>query len=146
MFVHSFKRQASFSSISKENVFSFLSCYRKLKGNSLKFPSEQKKCIREVNWLRTRLGDYRCPGNCILYGPEWESILGITLLPFIDDSDKFYEKGIREYEKELKKMGVVVEFKAGVKFVAAGLYFPLNPCHITSENVFSLLECIRILL
>ncbi|KAI9381393.1 hypothetical protein POPTR_015G102301v4 [Populus trichocarpa] len=43
-------------------------------------------------------------------------------------------------------MGVVVEFKAGVKFVAAGLYFPLNPCHITSENVFSLLECIRILL
>ncbi|KAL3571318.1 hypothetical protein D5086_028567 [Populus alba] len=146
VFVHSFKRQASFSSISKENVFSFLSCYRKLKENSLKFPSDLKKCIRKVNWLRTRLGDYRCPGNCILYGPEWESILAITLLPFIDDSDKFYGKGIREYEKELKKMGVVVKFKAGVKFVAAGLYFPLNPCHITSENVLSLLECIRILL
>ncbi|KAH8486640.1 hypothetical protein H0E87_025595 [Populus deltoides] len=146
VFVHSFKRQASFSSISKENVFSFLSCYKKLKANSLKFPSDLKKCIRKVKWLRTRLGDYRSPRDCILYGPEWESILAITLLPFIDDSDKFYGKGIREYERELKKMGVVVEFKAGVEFVAAGLYFPLNPCHITSENVLSLLECIRILL
>uniref|UniRef100_A0A6N2NIC6 Uncharacterized protein n=1 Tax=Salix viminalis TaxID=40686 RepID=A0A6N2NIC6_SALVM len=46
---------------------------------------------------------------------------------FIDDGDNFYGKD-------------------GVEFVAAALYFPLNPCHITSENVFSLLECIRILL
>ncbi|XP_024442241.2 uncharacterized protein LOC7454749 [Populus trichocarpa] len=146
VFVQTFMKQASLSSITEENVFSFISCYRKLKGTPNKFPSDLKKCIREVKWLRTRLGDYRSPRDCILYGPEWESILAITLLPFIDDSDKFYGKGIREYEKELKKMGVVVEFKAGVKFVAAGLYFPLNPCHITSENVLSLLECIRILL
>ncbi|CAK7336788.1 unnamed protein product [Dovyalis caffra] len=146
VFVRSFERQASFSSITKENVISFLSCYRKLKETSHKFPPAQKKCIREVKWLRTRLGDYRCPRNCILYGPEWESICAVTLLPFIDDRDSFYGKGIREYEKELKQMGVVVEVKAGVKLVAAGLYFPLNPCHITPENVFSLLECIRILL
>ncbi|KAJ6760998.1 hypothetical protein OIU79_025773 [Salix purpurea] len=146
VFVNSFKRQASFSSITKENVFSILSCYRKLKGASLEFPSDLEKCIHEVNWLRTRLGDYRSPRNCILNGPEWESISAVTLLPLIDDGDNFYGKGIREYEKELKKMGVVVEFKDGVEFVAAALYFPLNPCHITSECVFSLLECIRILL
>ena len=42
-------------------------------------------------------------------------------------------------------MGVVVEFKYGAKFVAAGLHFPLDPARITNENVFSLLECIRIL-
>ncbi|KAB5525185.1 hypothetical protein DKX38_022934 [Salix brachista] len=146
VFVNSFKRQASFSSITKENVFSILSCYRKLKGASLEFPSDLEKCIHEVNWLRTRLGDYRSPRDCILNGPEWESISAVTLLPLIDDGDNFYGKGIREYEKELKKMGVVVEFKDGVEFVAAALYFPLNPCHITSECVFSLLECIRILL
>ncbi|KAF9668074.1 hypothetical protein SADUNF_Sadunf15G0089500 [Salix dunnii] len=146
VFVISFKQQALSSSITKENAFSILSCYRKLKGASLEFPLDLEKCIHEVNWLRTRLGDYRSPRDCILNGPEWESISPVTLLPFIDDGDNFYGKGIREYEKELKKMGVVVEFKDGVEFVAAALYFPLNPCHITSENVFSLLECIRILL
>ncbi|KAJ6294323.1 hypothetical protein OIU76_022411 [Salix suchowensis] len=61
--------------------------------------------------VKTRLGDYRSPRDCILNGPEWESISAVTLLPFIDDGDNFYGKGIREYEKELKKMGVVVEFK-----------------------------------
>ena len=42
-------------------------------------------------------------------------------------------------------MGVVVEFKDGAKFVAAGLHFPMDPACITNENVYSLLECIRIL-
>ncbi|KAL9338160.1 hypothetical protein Peur_069929 [Populus x canadensis] len=146
VFVHTFIKQASSSSITKENVFSFISCYRKLKGTPNKFPSDLKKCIREVKWLRTRLGDYRSPRDCILFGPEWELIYPITRLPFIDDSDKYYGNGIHEYRNELKSMGVVVEFKTGVKFVAAGLCFPQNPRHIAPGNVLSLLECIRALL
>ncbi|CAK7327505.1 unnamed protein product [Dovyalis caffra] len=115
-------------------------------GSPHKFPLDLKKCIREEKWLRTRLGDYRSLSNCILFGPEWVSIYPITCLPFIDDSDKYYGSGINEYQKELKKMGIVVEFKAGVKFVAAGLCFPQNPCDIAPVNVLSFLECIRALL
>ncbi|KAJ6375327.1 hypothetical protein OIU77_000328 [Salix suchowensis] len=113
-FLDTFRKQAS--SMTKETVFSLISCYRKLKGTPHKFPSDLKKCIREENWLRTRL------------------------------ATKYYGNGIHEYQKELKKMGVVVEFKAGAKFVAAGLCFPQDPCGIDPMNVFSLLECIRALL
>ncbi|KAJ6418035.1 hypothetical protein OIU84_001426 [Salix udensis] len=143
-FLVTFRKQAS--SMTKESLISLISCYRMLKGTQHKFPSDLKKCIREENWLRTRLGDYRSPSNCILFGPEWESIDPITCLPFIDDSDKYYGNDIHEYQKELKKMGVVVEFKAGAEFVAAGLCFPQDPCGIDPMNVFSLLECIRALL
>ncbi|KAA8542076.1 hypothetical protein F0562_023228 [Nyssa sinensis] len=142
-FANVFRQQASLSSIRKDNVLSFLECCRKLKGQGFKFPLELKKCIREVKWLRTRLGDYRVPKECILYGPDWESISQISLLPFIDDSDNYYGQGIYEYRKELSGMGGVVAFKDGSKFVTAGLYLPQNPSSITPANVYSLLECIR---
>ncbi|KAL3575504.1 hypothetical protein D5086_023605 [Populus alba] len=144
VFIDTFRNLAS--SMTKESVFSLLSCYRKLKGTPHKFPSDLKKCIREENWLRTRLGDYKSPSNCILFSPEWKSICPITRLPLIDDSDKYYGNDIHKYQKELKSMGVIVEFKDGVKFVAAGLRFPQNPRHIARVNVLSLLECIRALL
>ncbi|KAH8492798.1 hypothetical protein H0E87_022151 [Populus deltoides] len=104
------------SSLTAENGAAF---YRKLKRTSHKFPSRLTMCIRKVNWLRTRLGGYRSPGSCILYGPEWESICPFTLLPFNDESDNFYGKGIHEYKKELKKMGIVLE----VKGIHALLFF-----------------------
>ncbi|KAJ4728849.1 DNA binding ATP binding [Melia azedarach] len=140
-FVSHFKRQAS--SISKDQGLLILSCYRKLKGMSRSFPTEFGDCVREVKWLKTRFGDYRSPEECILFGPDWESISPITLLPFIDD--RFYGMDMREYSKELKSMGIIVAFEEGAQFVAAGLCFPLNPCHITRANVVSLLKCIRIL-
>ncbi|KAI8017385.1 Protein NO VEIN [Camellia lanceoleosa] len=138
-----FKQQAEKSSINKDNVLSFLACCRKLNGTAFKFPDDLKKCIREVKWLRTRLGDCRVPSDCILFGPEWESISPITLLPFIDDSDNYYGKGIHEYKKELKGMKVVLDFKDGYKLVAAGIYFPSDPSNITPTNVYALLECVR---
>ncbi|KAE8123810.1 hypothetical protein FH972_018734 [Carpinus fangiana] len=144
VFAQSFRQQAS--SMRKEYVLSFLSCYRQLKDTPYKFPSDLKKYIREEKWLRTRLGDCRSPSNCILFGPDWQSISPITLLPFIDDSDNYYGKGIHEYKKELKMMGVVVDLKDGVKSVVAGLYFPQDPACIAPGNVLTLLECIRILL
>ncbi|XP_040998428.1 uncharacterized protein LOC121244429 [Juglans microcarpa x Juglans regia] len=139
VFAQSFKQQAT--SMTKENVLSFLSCYK-----VLKFPPNLMKYVREVKWLRTRLGDLRSPSNCILYGPKWQSIAPITLLPFIDDGDNYYGKDIHEYKKELKSIGVVIEFEDGAKFIADGLFFPQDPSIITPANVVSLLECIRILL
>uniref|UniRef100_A0A5B6Z3I5 Sacsin/Nov domain-containing protein n=1 Tax=Davidia involucrata TaxID=16924 RepID=A0A5B6Z3I5_DAVIN len=142
-FASVFRQQASLFSIRKENVLSFLECCRKLKGTAYKFPSEISNCIREAKWLRTRLGDYRVPKECILFGPEWESISQISLLPFVDDSDNYYGKGIYEYKKELIRMGVVSAFKDGSKFVTSCLYLPQNPSSITPASVYSLLECIR---
>ncbi|XP_059440914.1 uncharacterized protein LOC132173427 [Corylus avellana] len=144
VFAQSFKQHAS--PITKEHVLSFLACYRQLQDTEYKFPSDLKKYIREEKWLRTRLGDCRSPSNCILFGPDWHSIDPITRLPFIDDSDNYYGRGIYEYKKELKRMGVVVDIKDGVKFIAVGLDFPPDPSHISPGNVLSLLGCIRILL
>ncbi|CAL5375334.1 unnamed protein product [Camellia sinensis] len=142
-FFQVFKQQAEKSSINKDNVILFLACCRKLNASAFKFPNDLKKCIHEVKWLRTRLGDYRVPSDCILFGPEWESISPITLLPFIDDSDNYYGKGIHEYKKELKRMRVVLDFKDGYKFVVAGIYLPSDPSNITLTNVYALLECVR---
>lgn len=144
-FARFFRERASKNSISKENVIAFLSSYRVLRRAPHKFPEDVKSCIRDVKWLRTRLCDYRSPKDCILFGPDWKSISPITLLPFIDDSDNYYGEGILEYKKELKSMGVVVDFKDGVKFVASSLYFH-DVSRITRENALSLMECIRILL
>ncbi|XP_022135202.1 uncharacterized protein LOC111007222 isoform X2 [Momordica charantia] len=140
-----FRQRATKNSLTKESVMSFLSSYKQLKATT-KFPSELKKCIHELKWLRTRLGDHRSPKDCILYGPSWESISAIALLPFIDDSENYYENHIHEYKNELKNMGVVTDFKDGAQMVADGLYLPQNPVNITSENVLSLLDCIRTLM
>ncbi|XVE56518.1 hypothetical protein DITRI_Ditri04bG0017100 [Diplodiscus trichospermus] len=145
-FESSFRQQASLSSITKDNVLSFLSCYRQLKRTRHKFPSDLKNCIHEVKWLRTRLGDFRSPRDCILFGLEWESISSVTLLPFIDDSDRYYGKSIHQYRDELKSIGVVVEFESGVKFVPSCLFFPRSTSSITPTMALSLLKCLRILL
>ena len=143
-FADKFKREAS--SMTKELVLSFLSCRRQLKDNAHVFPLELSMYIVVLKWLQTRRGDKRFPSDCILFGPDWQSILPITVdLPFLDDSDNYYGKDIHKYKEELKNMGVIVEFKDGAKFVAAGLHFPVDPARITNENVFSLLQCIRIL-
>ncbi|XP_040873776.1 uncharacterized protein [Glycine max] len=43
--------------------------------------------------------------ECILFGPDWESLSAITRLTFIDDSDNCYGKFVNEYKEELKSMG-----------------------------------------
>ncbi|KAM7256541.1 hypothetical protein ACFE04_012282 [Oxalis oulophora] len=98
-----------------------LSCEAKLQTTSHKFPKHLKSCIRNEKWLRTRLGDYKSPGDCILYGPEWESISPIAILPFIDDGENCYANAIHTNKEELKKLKVV-DLKNGVTFVAKGLY------------------------
>ncbi|KAL5063000.1 hypothetical protein RYX36_024737 [Vicia faba] len=141
-----FKQKASKTSFSKENVMSFLSCCRQLKGTGYNFSSDFSTVIHNQKWLYTKVGCYMCPRECILYDPEWKSISSITCLPFIDDSDKFYGTAIHEYKKELKNIGVVTEFKHVVRFVPRCLNFPSNPIIIAPKSVFSLLECIQSLL
>ncbi|XP_061338867.1 uncharacterized protein LOC133285633 [Gastrolobium bilobum] len=145
-FAHVFKQKASQASFNKQHVESFLSCFRRLKETEYKFPSDFSKIIHSSKWLRTRVGDYRSPGKCILFGPDWESLSPITRLPFIDDSDNCYGKAVHEYKEELESMGVITDFKLGVNFVTSSLRFPADPSSITPENVFSLLECIQLLL
>lgn len=141
-----FKKRASSSSIGTEHVLSFLASYRQINKTNNKFPSDFKHDICQAKWLQTRLGVPRSPRECILFGPEWEPVSSITVLPFIDDSDKYYGKRIHEYSKELRSLGVTIKYKDGVMFVAAGVYFPQDPSTITPESVFSLLQCIQILM
>ncbi|XP_031273816.1 uncharacterized protein LOC116132300 [Pistacia vera] len=145
-FASIFQQKARSSSISENNVLSFLSCYRKLEGMSRKFPPDFMKCIRDEKWLRTQycVDPVRSPRECILFCPEWESISRIAMLPFIDDRDSCYGKAIHEYREELKRMGVIVKLEKGVKFVADGLCSFVNPSSLTPANVLALLKCIRI--
>ncbi|KAJ0112969.1 hypothetical protein Patl1_01283 [Pistacia atlantica] len=145
-FASIFQQKARSASISKNNVLSFLSCYKKLKGMSHKFPPEFMTCIRDEKWMRTQycVDPVRSPRECILSGPEWESISPIAMLPFIDDRDSCYGEAIHEYRKELKSMGVIVQLENGVQFVANGLLNFVNPSSLTRANVLALLKCIRI--
>ena len=142
-FASLFKQKASQTSFNEENVMSFLSCCRQLKGTIYRFPSDFSSIIHNQKWLYTKVGCYACPSKCILYGPEWKFISSITCLPLIDDSENFYGMAIHDYKEELKSTGVVTEFKHGVRFVPKCLNFPSDPSTITPESVFSLLECIR---
>ncbi|CAI0455818.1 unnamed protein product [Linum tenue] len=123
-FVATFKQQqqqhASMSKITKEQVLSFLSCFRHLK--AMKKPLfDIITCTRSQKWLRTRLGDFRSPAECILFGREWESLLAIICLPFLDDGDNIgYGKGIHEYACELQQLGMIASLK-GVQRIAACL-------------------------
>ncbi|KAI8529254.1 hypothetical protein RHMOL_Rhmol12G0211000 [Rhododendron molle] len=142
-FTRVFRQKSALSSISKDNVLSLLACYKKLQGSTFELPKDLKSCIRDVKWVRTRLGDYRVPRECILFGPNWESLSPISALPFIDDTDNCYGKGIHEFKEELKNIGVVFALKDGFRLVAAGLSLPPDPSTITPANVQSLLECVR---
>ena len=136
-----FEQKALLTSINQNHVMSLLACYRLLKGTDYSFPSYFSTIISEMQWLRTTTDGFRCPEKCILFSPEWKSISSITSLPFIDYSEK-----CNEYKAELKSIGVVTELKDGVRFVPECLNFPSNPSTIAPKSVFSLLECIRLLI
>ncbi|XP_071694362.1 uncharacterized protein [Rutidosis leptorrhynchoides] len=140
-FVRTFKQQAS--SITKENVFLLLDCYKKMRKMNINLPSELSSCLRDEKWLRTKLGDYRSPCECILFGKDWEPISSISLLPFIDDSDSFYGSRINDYKDELKLLKVIDDFKDGAKLVAAGVILPHDCSTISSVSVFALLDTVK---
>ncbi|CAI9283722.1 unnamed protein product [Lactuca saligna] len=142
-FTRTFKQQALLSLIKKEHVLQFLQCCRKLKTHDIKFSFDFQNCISKEKWLRTRLGDYRSPNECILFGKDWEPFSPICHLPFIDDSNNFYGSGIHEYRAELKRLGVITDFKDGAKFVSNGFFLPQDCSSLTPANVYALLDSVK---
>ncbi|KAI3856822.1 hypothetical protein MKX03_014140 [Papaver bracteatum] len=145
VFARQFKQHASSLSITKENVLQFLACYRQLEKTSHRLPLEVKKCLSEEKWLQTRLGT-RNPKDSILFHSDWENLVPIVSLPFIDATDRGYGMAILEYRAELKTIGVVTEFSSGMQFVVSGLNIPPNPSDIAPPSALSLLNCTKILL
>ncbi|CAJ2655451.1 unnamed protein product [Trifolium pratense] len=146
IFASLFEQKALETSINQQHVISFLSCCKQLKGTDYSFPSDFSIVLSKMKWLHTEVGGFRCPRNCILYGPEWKSISSITCLPFIDYNDRRFGMSIYKYKEELKRIGVVTELKDGARFLPECLSFPSNPSNITAKSVFSLLEWIRLLM
>ncbi|GJU95761.1 DNA binding, ATP binding protein [Tanacetum coccineum] len=118
----------------------------KLKKNKVNLPKELKDCLHKEKWLRTKLGDYRSPNECILFSSDhWLPISNVSMLPFIDDSKNFYGSEIYYYQAELKQLGVTTDFKDGPKFVADGLCLPQDGRRITRVSVYSLLDSVKML-
>ncbi|CAO2818412.1 unnamed protein product [Amaranthus hypochondriacus] len=138
------KEKALNHSISIANSLSIILCYQKLtKTMHYTLPANLRACIMDQSWLKTRLGDFRPPKECILFKADWRPISRITLLPFVDDSESCYGEGIYQYEVDLKRMGVVIDLNEGSNFVLSNLFFPANPRDIPPESVISLLQCVR---
>lgn len=123
-FVRTFKWKATSSGLTRCTASSLLSCYRKLLGSSHKFPEELMSSFKELQWLHTKLSDFRAPKDCILFDSDWEPLRLIGNLPFIDDGPNWYGKSIQEFKKELKSLGVTVELREGMSHVVSSLSLP----------------------
>ncbi|CAN8254878.1 unnamed protein product [Cochlearia groenlandica] len=147
-FVRVFKQKATTSSgLNRTSASALLSCYRKLMGSSShKFPDELWKSFKELQWLHTRLGDFRAPKDCILFEPNWEPLRLIANLPFIDDGSNWYGKIIYEYKKELNMLGAAVEMRQGMSHLVSSLSLPDDPSRIVPSSALSLLKCVKFLL
>ncbi|KAK9117633.1 hypothetical protein Sjap_016580 [Stephania japonica] len=144
-FTSAFKDRASSASVTKENVFTLLTCFRELKQKSIRVPSDLPQSIRECKWLQTHHG-LKTPKESILFNSDWEHLRPISWLPFIDDTEKGYGSCISEYKDELKTLGVTVEFETGAKFITTGIIIPSNLAGVPPERLLALLKCIRHLL
>ncbi|TVU25295.1 hypothetical protein EJB05_27787, partial [Eragrostis curvula] len=112
----------STSSLTKEIRIALLSCYKDLNDEDKTFPDDILKFMRTEKWLHTMLG-FRSPKNCVLFDSSWEPVIPVASLPFIDDSDTSNGTGkeIYSYKKELKALGVTVEFNQGADFVMSSM-------------------------
>ncbi|XP_077228605.1 uncharacterized protein LOC143861588 [Tasmannia lanceolata] len=137
-----FEELASKQYVTKENALSLLDCYRNFRDLRREFPLVLWNYVLSEKWLQTSLG-YRSPTESILFDAEWESISPIASLPFVNDTDKYYGKGIYEYKDELKAFGAVVEFQEGSRFVVSSLRIPGTPSEVAPASVLSLLKCIQ---
>ncbi|XP_016474468.2 uncharacterized protein LOC107796233 [Nicotiana tabacum] len=108
-------------------AFSLLDCLRKLEmgHNDDQIAMLRSKLARK--WMKTNAG-YRSPDKCLLFGPQWNTLLQPEDGPFIDE--KFYGSNIGSYKKELKSLGVVVEIGDGCSLLADYL-----DCHSSSVTI-----------
>ncbi|CAA7014877.1 unnamed protein product [Microthlaspi erraticum] len=142
VFVQTFKKKATSVGLTRNCALSLLSCYKKLMASTHKFPEDLMKLYKELQWLPTKLGDFRAPKDCILYEPEWEPLRLIANLPFIND----VSDSISDYKKELKSLGATVEMREGMRHLVSCLSLPYDPSRITATSALSLLKCVTFLI
>ncbi|XP_074278416.1 uncharacterized protein LOC141602005 [Silene latifolia] len=137
-----FRQRVSSKNFTKENALSFILCYKNLKNARQTLTEDLRACIQEAKWIKTRLGDFRSPKDCILFSSEWQAIDQITTLPFVDDVN-CYGEAIHEWRDELRSMGVVIDLDEGSHLVLCHILFPQDVKGITPVSIVSLLRCIR---
>ncbi|KAJ8554132.1 hypothetical protein K7X08_024810 [Anisodus acutangulus] len=114
-------------------AFSLFECLRKLEHYDDLSATLRSKLARK--WMKTNAG-YRCPDKCLLFGPQWNSILQPEDGPFIDV--KFYGSNIGSYKKELKSLGVVLEIGDGCALLAD--YLDSHSSSITITRIYKYLS------
>ncbi|RLM58513.1 uncharacterized protein C2845_PM18G07760 [Panicum miliaceum] len=132
------KQLLSTSSLTKEIRLALLSCYKDLSDEHKTFPANILKFMRTEKWLHTTQG-FRPPNKCVLFDSSWEPIMAVASLPFIDDSDSSSGTGkeIYSYKKQLKALGVTVDFNQGADFVLSCLSTVEGPRMPNNTNVVS---------
>jgi sacsin len=137
--VYYLKQLLSTSSLTKEIRLALLSCYKDLSDEYKTVPANILNFMRTEKWLHTTQG-FRTPNKCVLSDSSWESVTAVASLPFIDDSDSSSGTGkeIYNYKKELKALGVTVDFNQGADLVLSCLSTVVGP-QIPNPNVSSAL-------
>ncbi|KAH7847938.1 hypothetical protein Vadar_031865 [Vaccinium darrowii] len=119
-------------------VISLLNCIKCLKEKMAPQLTFLISFLSGEKWLKTRDG-YRSAPDMILFDSDWASVSQFVDLPLIDDA--FYGNSIFSFKKELKMLGVIVDFTEGARLVARGLELPGEPVSVRAECAFSLLNC-----
>ncbi|VFR01623.1 unnamed protein product [Cuscuta campestris] len=120
--------------ISPSATFSLLLCMKNFQKD---LDEELIRALRErldLKWIKTQAG-YRCPKECLLFGPDWSGILKQEDGPFIDE--KFYGPEIFSYRRELEGLGVVCEVEKGCSLIAG--YLELHCNRTTINRIYSYL-------
>ncbi|KAJ1275607.1 hypothetical protein BS78_05G148000 [Paspalum vaginatum] len=122
------KQLLSTSSLTKEIRLALLSSYKDLTDGHKTLPADILKFMRSEKWLHTTHG-FRTPSKCVLFDSSWEPLMSVASLPFIDDSDSNNGTGkeIYSYRKELKALGVTVDFNQGADFILSCLSTAVGP-------------------
>lgn len=140
---HYLKQLLSTSSFTKEIRLALLSCYKDLRDEDKTFPANILKFMQTEKWLHTTQG-FRSPNKCVLFDSSWEPVMAVASLPFIDDSDSSSGTGkeIYSYKRELKSLGVTVDFNQGADIILSCLSTVEGPL-LASTTLLSLLNCMQ---
>ncbi len=131
-----FQFPKDFSTLTENSVFLLLKCIQHLGLAGISFVQK----IKDQPWMKTSSG-FKCPSESLLPGPNWDHLLDIFPLPIVDEA--YYGSRIGSYRDELEAIGVVVDLNGACKMFSFKLRSLLSSNGLTSDDVFSLLHCIK---
>ncbi|KAE9597291.1 putative histidine kinase-like ATPase domain-containing protein [Lupinus albus] len=142
---------AVFSSVypplTKDNAFLLLDWIRNLKDKATRLPKNFLKCIREGSWLKVTVNGYRPPSKSFLIRKSLGELLqsGSVLvdIPLVDES--FYGARIKEYEEELKTIGVMFSYDEACKFIGEELMSRAAASNLSKSHIVLMLKFIKYL-